>query len=185
MVERRIGMQLELGHAHPPYRRRARGTYAIGYPTFQERDKDDMKQSVISISSHFTFEYAITDWFTLLARVKLRFYTTVWRLAQRPLSWYSTGPEVASHTPVTHPRQSTCAGIKETEGVTTRRKQLNAKPPGNTPGGYACVHGKSRRQGFHAGVCDFAADKAQRHEQGRRQCAARGHATAAACAAAV
>ncbi|MBX3460679.1 MAG: hypothetical protein KF696_12070 [Planctomycetes bacterium] len=90
-----IGMQLELG-TRIRLTADARGTYAIGYPTFQERDKDDMKQSVISISSHFTFEYAITDWFTLLARVKLRyFYTKLyggWR-SDRFL-WYSLGPEV-------------------------------------------------------------------------------------------
>lgn len=56
-----------------------RGTYEVGVPTFQRRDENQMKQSVISINASFTIDWQITEWFSLLFKghyrqMKLKLY---------------------------------------------------------------------------------------------------------------
>ena len=74
----------------------ARGTYFAGFPTFQERDNDDMKQSITSLHASFTFEWNITDWFALVARAKFRYFKA--RLyggfRQDNFLFYSYGPDI-------------------------------------------------------------------------------------------
>lgn len=74
----------------------ARGTYFAGFPTFQERDGDDMKHSVTSLHANFTFEWNIVDWFALVARVKFHYFRA--RLyggsRQDNFLFYSYGPDI-------------------------------------------------------------------------------------------
>jgi hypothetical protein len=73
-----------------------RGTYAVGYPTFQKRDDSNMKQSVVSLTGRAAFEYHLTDWFVLVARGKVRYLEL--RLyggrRQSDFEWFSIGPEL-------------------------------------------------------------------------------------------
>jgi hypothetical protein len=89
-----LGMQIELG----PVRLTAdaRGTYAVGYPTFQRRDDETMKQSIVSLTGVVTFEYAITDWFSLIVRAKGRYFFAKLYGGFRSdrFVWYSVGPEL-------------------------------------------------------------------------------------------
>lgn len=73
-----------------------RGTYEVGVPTFQKRDGEDMKQSVVSLTGIATFEYAITDWFSFIARAKYRYLKVKLYGGYRSdqFLWYSYGPEV-------------------------------------------------------------------------------------------
>lgn len=74
----------------------ARGTYMVGFPTFQERDKDDMKQSIWSLTGLVSFDWNITGWFALVARVHYRYLKV--RLyggfRQDNFLWYSVGPDI-------------------------------------------------------------------------------------------
>lgn len=73
-----------------------RGTYFAGFPTFQERDDADMKQSITSLHANVTFEWHITDWFALVARAKFRYFRA--RLyggnRQDNFLFYSYGPDI-------------------------------------------------------------------------------------------
>ncbi|MBX3474183.1 MAG: hypothetical protein KF754_07350 [Planctomycetes bacterium] len=73
-----------------------RGTYEVGVPTFQKRDGDDMKQSVVSLTGIASFEYAINDWFALVVRAKYRYLKLKLYGGYRSdqFLWYSYGPEV-------------------------------------------------------------------------------------------
>jgi hypothetical protein len=90
-----LGFELELGQS---IRMGAdvRGTYAVGYPTFQKRDDSTMKQSVVSLTALVTFEYHLNDWIAVVARAKGRYLKL--RLyggdRQDNFLWYSVGPEV-------------------------------------------------------------------------------------------
>lgn len=90
-----VGLQLELG-TRMRLTVDARGTYAVGYPTFQERDDNTMKQSIVSISGNVAFEYAITDWLVLTGRVKMRYLFVKLYGGSRSdrFLWYSLGPEI-------------------------------------------------------------------------------------------
>jgi hypothetical protein len=73
-----------------------RGTYAVGYPTFQKRDDSNMKQSVHSLTGVASFEYRLVQWVHVVARAKFRYLKV--RLyggdRQDNFLWYSVGPEV-------------------------------------------------------------------------------------------
>ncbi len=89
-----LGMELDLGTIRLGVD--ARGTYEVGFPTFQRRDGNNMKQSIISLTGLVTFEYALTDWFSLIARAKGRyFYAKLYGgFRSDRFLWYSVGPEV-------------------------------------------------------------------------------------------
>ena len=74
----------------------ARGTYFAGFPTFQERDDKDMKQSITSLHAIFTFEWHVTDWFALVARAKFRYFRAklYGGFQQDNFLFYSYGPDI-------------------------------------------------------------------------------------------
>jgi len=90
-----LGLEIEIGQSIK-ITAQGRGTYEVGVPTFQKRDGDDMKQSVISLTGTATFEYAITDWFSVIARAKYRYLKVKLYGGYRSdqFLWYSYGPEV-------------------------------------------------------------------------------------------
>ncbi|MBZ0137363.1 MAG: hypothetical protein K8I27_13435 [Planctomycetes bacterium] len=90
-----LGAEIEIGQSIR-LTAEARGTYFAGFPTFQERDSSDMKQSVTSLHGIFTFEWNITDWFALVARA--RFHYLKVRLyggfRQDNFLFYTYGPDI-------------------------------------------------------------------------------------------
>lgn len=92
-----VGLGFELGIGQSiKLSAQGRGTYEVGVPTFQKRDGEDMKQSVVSLTGIATFEYAITDWFSFIARAKYRYIKMKLYGGYRSdqFLWYSYGPEV-------------------------------------------------------------------------------------------
>jgi hypothetical protein len=90
-----VGAELEIGQ-NMRFGLDVRGTYAVGYPTFQKRDNSNIKQSVVSLTGRLAFEYHLTDWFVLVARAKvrqmeLRLYGGAF---QADFEWFSIGPEI-------------------------------------------------------------------------------------------
>lgn len=73
-----------------------RGSYAVGYPTFQKRDGETMKQSIVSITAHVAMEYQVNDWFSLILRGKYRYFTAKLYGGFRAdrFTWESMGPEI-------------------------------------------------------------------------------------------
>lgn len=90
-----LGTEIEIGSSIR-LRVDARGTYMVGFPTFQKRDGDSMKQSVVGLNAHFAFEYNLTEWFALIARVNMRYLRVKLYGGDRADSflWYSLGPEL-------------------------------------------------------------------------------------------
>lgn len=90
-----LGMELEIGQSIKLLAQ-GRGTYESGMPTFQKRDGESMKQSVVSLTGTATLEYAITDWFSFVARGKFRYLKLKLYGGYRSdqFLWYSYGPEV-------------------------------------------------------------------------------------------
>jgi hypothetical protein len=90
-----VGIELEIGQSFR-ITTEARGTYEVGIPTFQERDKDQMKQSIVSLTGLVAFDWNITDWFALVVRVHYRYLKV--RLyggfRQDNFLWYSVGPDI-------------------------------------------------------------------------------------------
>ena len=74
----------------------ARATYEVGFTTLQERDNNDMKQSVVGLTGLASFEWKVVDWFVLIARVHYRYLKV--RLyggyRQDNFLWYSVGPDI-------------------------------------------------------------------------------------------
>jgi hypothetical protein len=89
-----LGVQLELGDVRLTLD--GRGTYAVGYPTFQKRDDNHMKQSVVSLAMFAALEYQVTDWFSLVARAKLRYLRAKLYGGYRAdvFHYQSLGPEI-------------------------------------------------------------------------------------------
>lgn len=90
-----LGVEMEIGSSIR-LTTEARGTYEVGWPTGQENDKDDMKQSIWSLTGIVAFDWHITDWFVLIARVHYRYLRV--RLyggfQQHNFLWYSVGPDI-------------------------------------------------------------------------------------------
>jgi hypothetical protein len=90
-----FGIELEVGQAIR-LTAEARGTYAVGFPTLQERDNDDMKQSIVSLTGIVGLDWNITDWFALVFRVHYRYLKV--RLyggfRQDNFLWWSVGPDI-------------------------------------------------------------------------------------------
>lgn len=74
----------------------ARGTYEVGWTTFQKRGGEHLKQSVVGLTGLASFEWKIVDWFVLIARVHYRYLKV--RLyggyRQDNFLWYSIGPDI-------------------------------------------------------------------------------------------
>ena len=90
-----LGIELEIGSAIR-LTAEARGTYEVGWPTFQKRDKDEMKQSIVSLTGLVAFNWNITNWFALVVRVhyhylKVRLYGG---FRQDNFLWWSIGPDI-------------------------------------------------------------------------------------------
>lgn len=90
-----VGTELQVGQ-NIRLTAEARGTYFAGFPTFQERNDEDMKQSITSLHANFTFEWNITDWFALVARAKFRYFRAkLYGGFQRDnFLFYSYGPDI-------------------------------------------------------------------------------------------
>jgi hypothetical protein len=90
-----LGVELEIGSTIR-ITAEARGTYEVGIPTLQKRDKDDMKQSIVSLTGLVSFDWNITDWFALVVRVHYRYLKV--RLyggfRQDNFLWWSIGPDI-------------------------------------------------------------------------------------------
>ncbi|MCC7510298.1 MAG: hypothetical protein IT464_13135 [Planctomycetes bacterium] len=89
-----VGMQLEFGRIR--LTADGRGTYAVGYPTFQKRNDETMKQSIVSLNAYAAFEYQITDWFSFVVRAKFRylFVKLYGGFRSDRFLWYGVGPEI-------------------------------------------------------------------------------------------
>ena len=89
-----LGFELNIGH---DWRITAegRGTYEVGVPTFQKRDGESFKQSIISLTGEAALEYRVTDWFALILRGKYRYFRAKLYGGYRADSflWWSAGPE--------------------------------------------------------------------------------------------
>ncbi|MBK9976067.1 MAG: hypothetical protein IPP14_14940 [Planctomycetes bacterium] len=90
-----LGMELQLGESIR-LTASGRGTYEVGVPTFQRRQGDDMKQSIISITGLASLEWAVTDWFSLILRAKYRYLKAKLYGGFRSdqFLWWSAGPEI-------------------------------------------------------------------------------------------
>jgi hypothetical protein len=49
-----------------------RGAYVVGMPTFQKRDGNNVKQSIVSADARFTLEYRVLDWLAIVGRARYR-----------------------------------------------------------------------------------------------------------------
>jgi hypothetical protein len=89
-----LGLEIEFGPVRIGID--ARGTYEVGVPTFQKRDDEPMKQSIISLTGVITFDYAIADWFSLVFRAKGRYFKAKLYGGFRAdeFLWTGIGPEV-------------------------------------------------------------------------------------------
>jgi hypothetical protein len=90
-----LGIELEIGSSIR-ITAEARGTYEVGVPTFQKRDKDQMKQSIVSLNGIVAFDWNITDWFAIVVRahyhyLKVRLYGG---FRQDNFLWWSVGPDI-------------------------------------------------------------------------------------------
>ncbi len=90
-----IGMEMLIGQ-RIRLTAEARGTYQVGMPTFQERDDEDMKQSIVSLTGVVAFDYHITDWFVLTARARFRYLRMQLYGGDRKSQflWYSIVPDI-------------------------------------------------------------------------------------------
>lgn len=90
-----LGMEIEVGQSIR-LNIEARGTYQVGVPTFQERDGEDMKQSVVSLTGLVGFEWKLTDWFAVIGRVHFRYLRLelYGGFRKDQFLWYSLGPDV-------------------------------------------------------------------------------------------
>ncbi|MCA8913761.1 MAG: hypothetical protein KDB90_00015 [Planctomycetes bacterium] len=90
-----FGAEIEIGQSFR-ITAEARATYEVGFPTFQRRDKNDMKQSIWSLTGLVNFNWNITDWFSLVVNVHYRYLRV--RLyggfRQDNFLWYSVGPDI-------------------------------------------------------------------------------------------
>ncbi len=90
-----LGFEWQIGQ-HVRLSAQGRGTYEVGVPTFQRRDDETMKQSVVSLTGLVGFEYAVTDWFSIVARAKYRYLKLKLYGGYRSdqFLWWSAGPEI-------------------------------------------------------------------------------------------
>lgn len=90
-----LGMEMLIGRSIR-VTAEARGTYQAGVPTFSKRDDENMKQSIASLTGVVAFDYNLTEWFVITARVRFRYLRMELYGGDRNsrFLWYSLGPDI-------------------------------------------------------------------------------------------